>query len=817
MSSTTHRVITKAALLTVLVVLAASCQLERMFPEEVGAGAARLSVRNAVKLISIVKDDANCGMASAAVMQSFRQDGELGQLGSVTWTVENCTVDFGPELVAISEDCNGAKTLARGTLIISATKTVTGILTGNPEKPVIPQAPDAVTFSLSASVRDYELELTDRESVLLMQRADVEVLARVHLAQSLSLGVCSIDTSEVTLDSVSVRDAVYTVDDGEGHVFDVDVPAVDVSGQLGKYDGKENYVEGSITVWDTKVDLNGDHVLDPDYDPAYFQSAFTCREDLKLPYEYVCLPITAKVAEGAAKLTVNNVGNLIGALVDDTSCGFASPDVVEDVEVSGQLGHEGGEALFRIDSPCTLEFPVKTALGRDCQGKTSYAEGTAHVKGTMRLRGRVTGDPAQPIIPTSRDPVELTFDVTFDHFKVSDSESSKSLEILEGSLTGRMAPRMALDASTGACSIATPAVTFSDLAYREGTVALLRKDGNALQLKIDGSSLDAQSGVKDGVENYLEGSIVVDGAPYPIPLEEGSAPILDPEYDGAKFAAGYSCTPNMVPAASEAQCNFRQVIGDGAARLVVQTVGTVAGMVNNDSDCGFEDTFGVLMFPSEVVGDSGDMGSMTWDVEGCTVGADQRVVYSEDCLGGATFVQGHANVNASRTVYGERTTMYLLVDAIEPRDHHDVEITLMDVALDEFVTYQLAAGQSEPIGKLTIHEGTLSALVEPATGARADEPETMDVPTPIARLSQIHLRNARATLEAQGKVFEIAIADTSLSATNGTFDAVTNSINGTIMIDGNAVTIGGPLNPAYNASQFEQSYVCTENLAGPVR
>lgn len=817
MSSTTHRVMPLAAIVAAAQLATAGCQLERMFPEDVGAGAARLSVRNSVKLISFIDDDTNCGMSSAAVLPAFRQDGELGSVGSVTWTVENCTIDFGPELVAVSEDCNGAKTLVRGTVVISATKTVQGILTGNPERPVIPSSPDAVTFSVSASVRDYELQLTDRDSVLTMQHADIEVVSHIHLAQSLSLGVCSIDTSEVTLDSIKVRDAVYTVNDGEGHIFDVDVPAVDLSGQLGKYGERENYVEGGITVWDTKVDLNDDHVLDPDYDAEYFQSAFTCREDLKLPYEYVCKPLTPTLAEGAAKLTVNNVGNLVGALVDDTRCGFASPAVVEAVELSGQVGHDGGEALYRIDSPCTLDFPIKTALGRDCQGKTTYAEGKAHLKGTMRLRGRLTGDPAQPVIPTSRDPVELSFDVTFDHLKVSDSVSSKSLEIVEGSLTGRMKPRMALDTATGACSIATPAVTFEDLSYREGAVAILRVDGNALRIQVDGSSLDAQSGAKDGVENMLAGSIVVDGAPYAIPLDPDAAPILDPEYDAASFAAGFSCTPNMVVPTQEEQCDFQQVIGDGAARLVVQTVGTVASMVNGNEDCGFEDTFGVLMFPTEVVGDTGDMGSMTWDVEACTVGNDQRAVLSEDCLGGATFQQGHANVNASRTVYGERTTMYLLVDAIEPRDHHDVEITLIDVALDEFVTYQLAAGQSEPMGKLTIHEGTLSAVVEPATGARADEPETMDVPTPIARLSQIHLRNARATLEAQGKVFEIEIEDTALSATNGTFDGVTNRVQGTILVDGEVVDVGGPLNPAFNATQFEQSYLCTENLAGPVR
>lgn len=815
MSSTTHRVIVLAAL--VAAVLSAGCQLERMFPEDVGAGAARLSVRNSVKLISFIDDDTNCGMASPAVMQGFRQEGELGGQGTVTWTVEGCTLDFGPELVAVSEDCNGAKTLVRGTLVINATKTVQGTLTGNPEQPVIPSSPDAVVYTLSASARDYELQLTDRTSVLTMQRANVDVVAHIHLAQSLSLGVCSVDTSEATLDSIQVRDAVYTVNDGEGHIFDVDVPAVDLSGQLGKYADKENWYDGSITVWDSKVDLSDDHVLDPEYDAEYFQSAFTCREDLKLPYEYVCKPLTPMLAEGAAKLTFANTGGLMGEVVADTRCGFGSPEVIANAEVSGQVGHDGGEVLYRIDTPCTFTYPTKTQLDRDCMGKSSYAEGTAHVTGTMRLRGRVTGDPAQPIIPTSRDPVELSFDISFENFKASSSTSDKSLEIVEGSLTGRMKPRMALDSSTGACSIATPVVSFEDVSYREGTVAILRAAGNALRMRIDGSTLDAQNGDKDGVENMLAGSIVVDGAPYAIPLEQGAEPILDPDYDADDFAASFSCKANLVLPASDEQCNFQQVIGDGAARLVVQTVGTVASMINKDGECGFEDTFGVLMWPTEVVGDTGDMGSMTWDVADCTVGNDQRVVLAEDCLGGATFQQGHATVDASRTVYGERTSMYLLVDAIEPRDSHDVEITLVDVALSEFVTYQLAAGQSEPMGKLTIHEGTLSAVVEPATGARADETETFDVPTPIARISSIHLRNARATLESQGKVFEIAIADTALSATNGSFDGVSNRIAGTVLVDGEQVNVNGPLNPTYNATQFEQSYVCTENLAGPVR
>lgn len=803
-----------AAALVAAVAGAAGCQIERFFAAEVGAGAGRITIRNAVKIISFIDDDTSCGFASERVKQAYRQDGELGSVGTVTWTVENCELDFGKELVPVGEDCNGVTTEARGKLIVNATRTIEGLLTGNPEQPVIPQSPDAVTFDITADVHDYEIRLSDKVTGLVVKSGRIEILAGVHLAQSASLGVCSVPTNDVTLTSVKVLDAQYTLDDGS-RVFDVDVPLVDISGQLGVYDGLENHLDGRIVVWDTEVDLGVDHTLDPDYLAEEFRNAYTCEEDLALPVSFECLPLTPKLADGAAKLTVSNVGNLVSLLVDDTRCGFASFDVIDSAQLTGQVGKDGGEVLYRIDQPCTLDFPVKTPMKRDCLGKSTYVEGTAHVTGTMRVRGRLSGDPFQPVIPTSRDPAELVLSISFDHFKVSDDASDQSLEIVQGALTGRVKPRMAIDTVTGACSIATPVVTFDDLAYAPGAEAIVRSGGNALRVKIDGSLLDAQNGEKAGRENYLEGNIVVDGESYPIPLE--GEPVLDPSYDAETFAASFACTPNMVVPATDEECNFQQVIGDGAARLVIQTVGTVASMVNSDSECGFEDKLGVLVFPTEIIGEVGEMGSMTWDVEACRVGSDTLMVQAEDCLGGATFVEGFADVNATRTVLGERTTEYLLVDAIEPRNSRSVTIELRDVALHEFVTFPLAAGESTPLGMLTIHEGTLSAVVEPATGARADAPATFDRPTPVARISQVHLRNARATLEAQGKVFEIDIADTDLSATNGSLGGVTNQIAGTIMIDGDVVEIGGALNPTYNQATFEQSYLCTENLAGPVR
>ena len=79
---------------------------------------------------------------------------------------------------------------------------------------------------------------------------------------------------------------------------------------------------------------------------------------------------------------------------------------------------------------------------------------------------------------------------------------------------------------------------------------------------------------------------------------------LDPNYDHDDALASFACTPNLVLPASDEDCNFDAVIAANAARLTIQAAGTLASMINADDACGFEDTLGVLLFPSEVVGDT---------------------------------------------------------------------------------------------------------------------------------------------------------------------------------------------------------------------
>lgn len=816
--TTTQRSIPAAALASLLALT--GCQLERFFPEDVGAGAARLTVRNAAILTKLIDGDEGCGFSAESVAKNYVAAGEVGQVGEVTWTTVNCVLDFGPpegEGFDVGDDCVGVQRRAFGKVTVSATKTVKGMLTGDPTTPVIPLTNDAAVIAYDAAVENFKITFSSANNSALMQQGRMVLENEIHLAQSASLGVCSVDTSEVTMRSLRVENALYTVDNA-GSVFDVEVPLLDMTAQLGLWKDKENAIGGVITVWDKTVDLGAatKGVLDPDYTLESFRAAYTCKEDLVMPQSYECPDLSATIGNGAARLLLNDVGNLVSAAVKDARCGFASPAVMQSARVTGDVGRDGGEVVFTIDAPCQIELPADTFLSRNCLGDTTTGSGKATIRGTMRQHGRVTGDPTQPIIPTSRDAVEISFDVDFDGWSVK--SGTQTLIVDNGGVTGRMMPRLAKDAATGACSIVSPSVRFENITIEPGTSGILDNDGLAMGVAFQSGQLSAQVGAGDVDENVLRGDVVVDVlGTSGVALDVSGA--LDPAYDPARAVEAFACTPNLVIPETDADCSFDPVIAENAARLTIQTAGTLASLINANDDCGFEDTLGVLLWPTEVVGDNGDLGSMTWDVAECSI-SHPLTALSESCSGDTTYVAGDAFfADAGRTVRGERDKMFLdvVIDSIIPRDRNAVDIELRTVELTDFTTYAIAAGDDAPAGMLVIHRGTLSALVQPALGARADDPSTFDVPTPVARLSSVRL-SGEASLYAQGKTFHFTINGAELLGTNGPFMGQENLLSGSISIDGKPHVLGAlPLNPTYSSSAFDASYQCTENLGAPVR
>lgn len=789
---------------------ATGCQLERFFPDQVGVNLARLSVRHVGQVTQLISADTNCGFESQAVKEAVEIQGEVGDIGVGTWSVYKCEIAL-PEETVLSTDCKGTETRMQGTVVVTAIKTVRGHISGNPENPIIPMEPDAATFEILAEFENHTVIDSSSEARLKVHSGSAYYFAEPHLAVSASQGVCSIPTSEITLRDIIWQNAAVEIDSGTS-TFDVDVPKSSFTAQVGRWKNVENQLEGSITVWDTEVnvtELASEEGLDPDYKRNEFLEGFSCHDDLTVPHSYECQDLTPRFAQGVAQLSILTFGNIIKLTEDNTECGFSAPDILDNPTLTGELGFAGGQARYEISQPCRIEFTEKTNIDQDCLGVQAFATGVLEVTGTKVVSGYRTGSSENPIVPTNRDPAVIHLDVAFHGFSISESDHTNQFFIESGTMSGTATPRTAIDLETGACSIPTPVIHLQDIAY-ENVSGIIHSDGNQFRLNGVQSSVTGVNGPRDGEENVLTGEVTIDGATFPIPVQ--GEPVLDPEYTLEKFTSEYACTENMEIPSSDADCNFSKTLGEGTARLLVQSIGTIAGIINGDDSCGFE-AYLVKMLPDEVIGDSGEMGSMTWSIDDCTIGSSSVVIDAEDCNGAQTYIGGYATVDATRTVHGEREKVLFLFDSIIPKEHQAVQLSLDNVELSELVSYSIPGGESEPLGKLTIHSGQLSAVVEPILGERSSEPGSFEVTTPVAVFSDIKLTNAKATLESEGNLFVLDIADSHLSATNGKWNASTNTLSGTIRVNGSDVSFDQiDLNPDFVQSSFDDSYECNDDL-----
>lgn len=261
---------------------------------------------------------------------------------------------------------------------------------------------------------------------------------------------------------------------------------------------------------------------------------------------------------------------------------------------------------------------------------------------------------------------------------------------------------------------------------------------------------------------------------------------------------------------------MKRVIGHGIARLLVLSSGAIASRVNKNDDCGFEN-FWVKTDPVNVVGDSGDMGQLEWQIDDCEISRTGNAAaepYETDCLLRDKYIAGSFTVDAHRTVRGMRETQYLLFDSIVPVAHDSVDLELQSVLLEDFSTWEVDDGAAYVTRGITIPRGTLSAMVHPITGENAEDEGTFDVSTPVAYFTDIRLDGAQVTIEAEGKTFKAYVNESAIEAFHGSYAGMgmTNLLGGTISIDGQTVALGGGLDPAYDQATFDARYECNPDL-----
>ncbi|MBL8949519.1 MAG: hypothetical protein JNK82_01995 [Myxococcaceae bacterium] len=796
-------------------VLSVGCQLEKLNKKAVGNAVARLAVRDAAVLTAVLAEESTCGFKSSEVLQGVKLEGATGQAGRATWTVSDCTIDFGPEWKLISTDCSGVEIKVRGAVTLSATRTVEGILTGSAANPIVPLKPDATVVTHTATLRGYAAGRSDSDASLKLNGGTLSWSAHPKLAVSKTKGVCAVPTSELGLTAVKLDGAAGFVESAS-RAFNVEIDSSDLSAQLGRWGDKKNALEGTVTVWGGTVTFPEDSDsdgLDPSYDAQKFVDAYACKPDLLTPVSWVCPSFSEKLAQGAAQLTVSTFGTIGSAVDDDTRCGFAAAATVATARLEGSVGSIGS-VTFTLPQPCELKYAQKTAVRTDCHGVARELTGTVTVTGTKTVRGWLTGDPAAPVIPNSRDAGKLNIVATLEGLKASDSASTTALTVASGRLGGELGSRLGIDTATGACSIKLPVVYFRGLSWASGQ-ATLHSDGAEYPIELSQSKLDAQAGAREDHTNWLEGELTLNGTKRTIPVA-GGPPVLDPAFDAAAHVASYTCMPNLKPAMTEAECTFEDVLAKNVSRLLVQMAGAVASMVNKNDSCGFDSTLNKLA-PVEVIGDSGEIGSMKWAVNGCELEPSGDMVIDTGCTGGRRLVSGRAEVTGTRNVVGERETRLLVVASIIPRTRDAVTLDLTEVALSDFAAWSVAPGQTSPAGKLTVRSGTLLTNMNPIIGELASDPGRFEIPTPVAKFNTVMLRGARASLESGVKRFTLDLPDVTLTAQAGTFKGRSNVVSGTVKLGTSTIAVPEmPLDPTFMQAAFDSSYACTPDLRAVV-
>jgi hypothetical protein len=803
-------------LLVATAVTASSCAgcIERLAPQEVAAGVARMTVRNAGYYAKLALNDTRCGFASPTVKRAAVVMGQPGSPGAVITTIKDCVIEM--PRTELAADCVGDVPIVEGKLTVSGRQHIVGTVTGDSQTPVIPDGADSVRLELTVVPQGFTIKKSRSVSWLTNVSGTLNFVLAPRIALSRSLGVCAVQTLDGTFSQLTYTDAQVVVTQGD-RTFPVDVPAANLVAQTGKWQSQENSFSGTVTVWDTSVTLPlpGDpEGLDPDYTPqAYFESV-ACDPDLVLPVSYACPSLKERLAHGVARLSVKQLGAMASLVQADTRCGFSSPQVLNNAVLRGSVGGPGS-ATFTLSAPCTFSYPTKTVISTDCTGLEAFAQGTVSISGTMTLTGVLTGDVVQPVAPDTRDPAVLALSATFSDLTLSDSRGGQALRTKHGTLSGTVRPQVALDTRSDICSNTTSIASMTEVSWRDAMLGV-NVDGFDFDVDVSQAALTAQSGSTETASNSLTGTVVSDGQPITIP-PGGVPPVLDPTYDEQAFVAGFSCAAGFRLASSDGDCSLNKALASNAARLTVQAAGALASMIQADTTCGFS-ALQVKVAPTSVSGEMGQQGAIGWDVQGCRLGSAGTFPRGVDCLGNRAFVGGIATLDAHRVVTGERNAAYVVFDSIIPRASDAMTITLRKAVLSEFTTFTVAPGATTPYAKLIIHRGTLTGTVQPALGERTSTPGIFDVGTPVARFTEVTLSNATATLWVENKRFELTLPALTVSALNGTLGGVSNTISGSVVLGSNIlVTVPpSPLDPSFTQASFDQAYACTPDLKAPI-
>jgi hypothetical protein len=776
---------------------------------EAGEGLARLTVRNLGAIVALLNRDTNCGIASDAVQSSAVIVGNPGENGSVTFVVEGCTLNAGAGLVA-SENCQGDTLTASGAVTVDATLTVSGLLTGDATTPVVPADAESVLFSLNKVTFDnFKVVDSADDNKLTMVDGSLSATVSPRFGVAASSGACAIATPNLTVSDVIYTPTVLFVDTPDAQ-RDVDIADSKFSAQVGVGATAENTITGTMTVLGREVDVTGDGKLDPGFARADFFEDYACTADLAAPDNFECIDVRQEVGLGSARLSGLAYGTIAGIVQANTACGFSSSNAVS--VLSGTPGQDDQTLTQTLTAPCTITFPANTALPADCNGDFITVGGSFTVTGSSVLRGFNTGNALQPIVPESRDPVELSLEIDLNEFSIAKSTTPATLTVHSGTLSATARPRLFLDTNSGVCSVPSPrpgtgSAGLENLSWESGDITL-DNNGTLFNFTLDAADISAFSGNDEVAPNSFAGSITLSGGEILVPPGEP----LDPEFDPQVARDAFACAlpAGVIEAPNEQACSFRQVLGNAAARLIIGGAATMVSVAD-----------GACLSNTVVSGTPGQPGSSLATATNCPVTIPANGVNAPDCTGAANIADG------TFTLSGSKTTNGLVVSAatVAPLERNDVTFDDISAALNNW-RFEKTLSNGNSVGSAAT-SGTLQfARLTPILGEDDANNDNLGdgiftKRTPIAKVEGVTLDSGVVTLVVNAfpdplagellLTFTVDITDLNLDALIGAVVGETpNEISGSLTVDGELVTIdpGTAFDDAFTQADLDASYTC---------
>lgn len=529
-----------------------------------------------------------------------------------------------------------------------------------------------------------------------------------------------------------------------------------------------------------------------------------------------------EVANGIARLSVNNMGNLLRALNHESvyqleatdkrlECNFRSLDVTDRTTIFNDSAGLG--RVQRGFDECVYDFGadgLQIEIPSLCGKETATLYGKVIVSGHRTIHGILTGNSQIPAIPSGDDGIQFHFSkVQFFNFRVESSAIDKAMTITSGSAAFDVTVHLAKSQEKRFCKIPLPNLTLSNIQYSPGaggaeTIVQLPGVFGVFSASIDRSLFSAQVGIHQGQANHLTGEITLWGKRVKVP---GNDPGLNPSFSINAYHESLSCTPDLVTPVEDG-CPFEPDYAGDVSRLTVRSLGNLlaAAASKKNDHARPECRLGSLDHPpTEEFPLDDNQAEIVWKFNDCEYefknhpGADKSYLNGKVRLSGERRIKGfHLRGNQKNPVIPGKGGVHFSFSHVE------------------FDQYRVHTDDSP--ATLTIAKG------EASFDAHIHLAKSKSLNVCSAFLLNPTFKNIRykassdLVIGTQFGDFHVNVEDSLINAQVSRHNGIENSLEGHISILGKQVTLpaNSKLDPSYKESDFDTLLAKTEDLLMPL-